>query len=27
MIVVAHRLSTLDRCTRIIKLEKGKIVE
>ena len=27
MIVVAHRLSTLDRCTRIIKLEKGKIDE
>jgi ATP-binding cassette subfamily B protein len=27
MIIVAHRLSTLDRCTRIIKLDKGKIVE
>ena len=27
MIIVAHRLSTLDRCTRIVKLDKGKIVE
>jgi len=26
MIIIAHRISTLDRCDRIIKLENGKIV-
>ena len=26
MIIIAHRISTLDRCNRIIKLENGKLV-
>ena len=26
LIIVAHRLSTLDRCNRIIKIERGKII-
>ena len=25
LIIVAHRLSTLDKCNRIIKIERGKI--
>lgn len=27
LIIVAHRLSTLDRCNRVVKLRNGKIVE
>jgi ATP-binding cassette subfamily B protein len=25
MIIIAHRISTLDRCDRVVKMEKGQV--